>query len=207
MIKTKSKLKYKILTKSKKFCWTVNSRIYPILVLTTLLLLIKQILFKNQNITLFDKSLMFILFLTIFSGLIIGKFKKYQTLKGQLISDLEFKKNKILIDDKEYLLDDIQKIEIKAFDFIGAIANHKGIDFDGNLSNGVNNFLKVYMKNQNKIELNFQQIKKNEIRNDEDIFINYCNNNKLHYLNLLEILGIDDYDEIQRFKMEKLTNT
>ena len=200
-------MKYKILTKSKKFYWTINSRIYTILLFTVLPVFIKLNLFKNQNVTFFDKTLFVISICTILYGFTIGllKFNKYKTLKGELISDLEFLDDKIIIGDKQYLLKDIQKIEINAFDFKGLIKYSKG-DFDGNLSNGVDNSLKIYLTNQNKIEINFQQIVKDEIRNEEESLICYCNQNKLHYLNLLAILGINDYYEIQKFKKEKLIN-
>lgn len=204
---TRNKLKYKILTKSKKFYWTVNSKIYTIIALAGLPVFIKFNLFNNQDATFVDDLLMILMLAAFLFGIIVGitKFNKYRTLEGDLISDLEFQKHKIIVGDKEYLLDEIQKIEITAFDFRGAIKTYKG-NFDGNLSNGVDNLLKLYLTNQNKIELNFQQIIKNEIRNEKEILINYCNLNKLHYLNLLEILDINDYDEIQRFKIEKLTN-
>ena len=200
-------MKYKILTKSKKFYWTVNSKIYTIIALAGLPVFIKFNLFNNQVATFVDDLLMILMLTAFLFGIIVGitKFNKYRTLKGDLISDLEFQKHKVIVGDKEYLLDEIQKIEINAFDFKGAIKTYKG-NFDGNLSNGVDNLLKLYLTNQNKIELNFQQIIKNEIRNEKEILINYCNLNKLHYLNLLEILDINDYDEIQRFKIEKLTN-
>lgn len=200
-------MKYKILTKSKKFYWTINSRIYTILLFTLLPVFIKLNLFKNQNVTFFDKTLFVIGISTILFGFAIRllRFNKYKTLKGELISELEFLEDKIIIGDKQYLLEDIQKIEINAFDFKGLIIYSKG-DLDGNLSNGVDNLLKIYLANQNKIEINFQQIVKNEIRNDQVNLISYCNQNKLHYLNLLEIMGINDYDEIQKFKKEKLIN-
>ena len=200
-------MKYKILTKSKKFYWTINSRIYTILLFTLLPVFIKLNLFKNQNVTFFDKTLFVISICTILFGFAIRllRFNKYKTLKGELISELEFLEDKIIIGDKQYLLEDIQKIEINAFDFKGLIIYSKG-DLDGNLSNGVDNLLKIYLANQNKIEINFQQIVKNEIRNDQVNLISYCNQNKLHYLNLLEIMGINNYDEIQKFKKEKLIN-
>ena len=200
-------MKYKILTKSKKFYWTINSRIYTILLFTFLPVFIKLNLFKNQNVTFFDKTLFVISICTILFGFAIRllRFNKYKTLKGELISELEFLEDKIIIGDKQYSLEDIQKIEINAFDFKGLIIYSKG-DLDGNLSNGVDNLLKIYLANQNKIEINFQQIVKNEIRNDEENLISYCNQNKLHYLNLLEIMGINNYDEIQKFKKEKLIN-
>ena len=200
-------MKYKILTKSKKFYWTINSRIYTILLFTLLPVFIKLNLFKNQNVTFFDKTLFVIGISTILFGFAIRllRFNKYKTLKGELISELEFLEDKIIIGDKQYLLEDIQKIEINAFDFKGLIIYSKG-DLDGNLSNGVDNLLKIYLANQNKIEINFQQIVKNEIRNDQVNLISYCNQNKLHYLNLLEIMGINNYDEIQKFKKEKLIN-
>ena len=200
-------MKYKILTKSKKFYWTINSRIYTILLFTFLPVFIKLNLFKNQNVTFFDKTLFVISICTILFGFAIRllRFNKYKTLKGELISELEFLEDKIIIGDKQYSLEDIQKIEINAFDFKGLIIYSKG-DLDGNLSNGVDNLLKIYLANQNKIEINFQQIVKNEIRNDQVNLISYCNQNKLHYLNLLEIMGINNYDEIQKFKKEKLIN-
>lgn len=200
-------MKYKILTKSKKFYWTINSRIYTILLFTLLPVFIKLNLFKNQNVTFFDKTLFVIGISTILFGFAIRllRFNKYKTLKGELISELEFLEDKIIIGDKQYLLEDIQKIEINAFDFKGLIIYSKG-DLDGNLSNGVDNLLKIYLANQNKIEINFQQIVKNEIRNDQVNLISYCNQNKLHYLNLLQIMGINNYYEIQKFKKEKLIN-
>jgi len=205
--KNENKLKYKIITKKKKFYWTVNSVFFTIITITTLPVFIKLNILKSENVTILDKSLLSIMLVTFFVTIIIGisKFNKFVTLKGELNSDLELKNDKIIINEKEYLLNIIQKIEISAFDFKGAYSGYR--NFDGTLSNGVDNKMVIYLVDNNKIELNFQQNFENEIRNESKILIDYCNQGKLHYLNLLEILGINNYEEIQKFKSENLTKS
>ena len=200
-------MKYKIITKKKKFYWTVNSVFFTIITITTLPVFIKLNILKSENVTILDKSLLSIMLVTFFVTIIIGisKFNKFVTLKGELNSDLELKNDRIIINEKEYLLNIIQKIEISAFDFKGAYSGYR--NFDGTLSNGVDNKMVIYLVDNNKIELNFQQNFENEIRNESKILIDYCNQGKLHYLNLLEILGINNYEEIQKFKSENLTKS
>ncbi|WP_166919628.1 hypothetical protein [Flavobacterium poyangense] len=104
-------MKYKILTKSKKFYWTVNNIFFAIILITTLPVFIKLNIFKSGTITIFDKTLLCILVVTFFIATIIGiyKYNKFVTLKGELNSDFELKKDSILTIEKEYLLNDIQK--------------------------------------------------------------------------------------------------
>ena len=205
MLKKENKLKYKILTKKKKFYWTVNNIFFSIIVITTLPVFIKLNILKSENVTILDKSLLGIMCFSFFSAIIVGlsRYNKFVTLKGELKTDLEFFNDKIIIDEEEYPLSAIQKIEINAFDFKGAFRGYK--NFDGTLSNGVDNTLKIYLNNEPEIKLFFQQTINNEIRNEKTSLINYCNHSKLHYLNLLEILGITDYEEIKIFKKENLT--
>jgi hypothetical protein len=206
--KTKrKKLKYKILTKSKKFYWTANSVFYSIMLVTTLPVFIKLNILKSENVTTFDKSLLSIMLFGFVGTIIYGisKYNKFVTLKGELNTDLEFKNDRIIINEKEYLINFIQKIELNACDYKGAYSGFR--NFDGTLSNGVDNTLKIYLNDNDKIEINFQQNLENELRNEKDILLNYCNNGKLHYLNLLDILGINNYEEIQKFKSENLTKS
>jgi hypothetical protein len=198
-------MKYKILTKTKKFYWTIDSLYFTVTGVTIGLFFIKLMILGEEVATIIDKFLLSILLIMHIVTLIYGfyKFNKYVTLKGELLYDLEFQKDKIIISNKEYYLDTIEKLEITAFDFKGLRTGNKS--FDGSLSNGVDNILKLYLKDNNKIEINFQQKTKNEIRNEELILIHYTNMKKLHYLTLLDIFGINDYDEIQKYKKEKLT--
>ena len=177
------------------------------MLITTLPLFIKLNIVKSENITIFDKLLLLIMFLGFVGTIIYGisKYNKFVTLKGELNSDLEFKNDRIIINEKEYLIDVIQKIEINAFDYKGAYSGFR--NFDGTLSNGVDNKLKIYVNANEKIQINFQQNFDNEIRKEKDILINYCNAGKFNYLNLLDILGINNYEEIQKFKSEHLTKS
>jgi len=132
------------------------------------------------------------------------KSNKHRTLKGELISELVFQKDKILIDDTGYHLDNIKKISIEnTFDYKGRYTYSKG-NFDGSLSNGVENELLIYLNNDEKIQVNFQQVNEDDILNEREILIHYSNRGKLHYLNLLKILQIQNYDEIQNFKTKYL---
>ena len=199
-------LKYKILTKEKKFYWTVDSAFFVAMTITIVPMYVKWYIFNSDKFILFDEIMTCLMAISFIVFVIIGmsKFNKYKTLKGDLNSDLEFQNDKVLIAEKEYPITSIQKIEINSFDFKGALKGHRS--FDGTLSNGVDNTLKIYLNDKTKIELNFQQTTENEIKNEKENLITYCNLGKLHYLNLLEILAISNYDEIQKFKEQNLTN-
>ncbi len=198
-------MKYRILNKNKKFYWTANSIFSSIIFITALPVFIKILIFESSKLTTLDEILMVILCISFIIGIVVGfsKIGKFVTLKGELNSELEFLFNSVKINEREILLEKVQKIEINAFDFKGAYASSKNLD--GTFSNGVNNTIKIYLIDGTKTEVFFQQIIENQIRNEKQNLINYCNQGKLHYLNLLEMLGINNYEEIQNFKKEYLT--
>lgn len=133
----------------------------------------------------------------------IFNFFRYEILNGELNQNLKFTTEGIMIDEKLFHINSIKKIEIESFDYKGRSINHKRA-FKARKSQGTRNKLKIIFENQTTKELFFQQTTKNQIFKDKYILIEYCNLDKMHYLNLLEILKISDYDEIQMFKNKYL---
>ena len=196
---------YNVIRKTKRYYFTVNTIFYIGFILFGLPVFIRINLFNFEPI-LFDKICLYIMLFIMLGAFFFGLYKsnKHRTLKGELISELVFQKDKILIDDTGYHLDNIKKISIEnTFDYKGRYTYSKG-NFDGSLSNGVENELLIYLNNDEKIQVNFQQVNEDDILNEREILIHYSNRGKLHYLNLLKILQIQNYDEIQNFKTKYL---
>lgn len=57
-----------------------------------------------------------------------------------------------------------------------------------------------YLKFYKNFKYNFQQDFEHDILNVKDTLIEYSKQGKLHFLNLIDILNITDYNEIQEFK-------
>ena len=159
-------------------------------------------LFKNINInTTFAATFGIIACLLVLSGLFIKLFVqfKYEKLKGCFEGTIEFHENKIKVDKTEYEIEKIKKIEIYAGDYKGKWKPTSKTNYDNALSNGVENVLRIIMENET-IAIYFEQNVKNEIKIAEKQLVNYYKTGKIHWLHLIDILGINDYDEIQQFK-------
>lgn len=196
---------YNVIRKTKRYYFTVNTMFYLGFILFGLPVFIRLNIF-NFEPNLFDKIWSYTMLFIMLGALFFSLYKsnKYKTLKGKLISELEFQKDKIVIDKIGYQLNDIKKISIEnTFDYKGRYTYSKG-NFDGSLSNGLENELLIYLNNDEKIQVNFQQVNEDDILNEREILIHYSNRGKLHYLNLLKILRIEDYGEIQNFKTKYL---
>jgi len=196
---------YNVIRKTKRYYFTVNTMFYLGFILFGLPVFIRLNIF-NFEPNLFDKIWSYTMLFIMLGALFFSLYKsnKYKTLKGKLISELEFQKDKIVIDKIGYQLNDIKKISIEnTFDYKGRYTYSKG-NFDGSLSNGIENELLIYLNDDEKIQVNFQQVNEDDILNEREILIHYSNRGKLHYLNLLKILRIEDYGEIQNFKTKYL---
>ncbi|MPT35587.1 MAG: hypothetical protein E2604_10995 [Flavobacterium sp.] len=198
-------MKYKVLRKTKKWYITPNTIFYggSLICLTPTLICLAL----GFNESLWALIPMYVALILLFVSMIIGlfKFNKYKTLKGELTSSLEFLHDGIQIDDTFYALDKIKKISLEnIYDYKGRVAFSRG-DFDGKYSNGVDNLLHLYLTDGTIIPIHFQQNTEDQIIQDKEHFIHYCNAGKLGYLTLLNLLKISDYDQIQYFKKEYLT--
>ncbi|WP_291109962.1 hypothetical protein [Flavobacterium sp. UBA6195] len=194
--------KFKIFTKTKKYHFT---KVDTLLALMFLLILIYWTIssFTDENQLTFFKELilgcvviaifiLFLLKLTFFlrKKPIIGKFDGY----------LELYSDKIIAGNKTFLIDSIKKIEINGGDYYGQLEISGYVDPDGSVKNGTTNFIEIILHNNEKFKYNFQQVFEHDILNVKDTLIEYSKQGKLHFLNLIDILNISDYNEIQEFK-------
>lgn len=195
-------MKYKVLRKTKKWYITPNTIFYGGSAIFLTPVLISLALGFDDSPWL--EILLYIQLMLFFVSIIIGLFKlnKYRTLKGELSSALEFRPDGIQLDDTFYTLDEITKIKLEGtYDYKGRSTYSKG-EFDGILSNGVANLLVLKLNDGRIMSIHFQQSRQDEILQERENLIRYCNAGKLGLLTLLDVLGITDYDEIQRFKKE-----
>lgn len=156
-----------------------------------------------KYLTIFDIELAIIGCFTILIGILskmIGQFRT-EKLKGTINGTVEFYNDKIVIKGVEYSLQNIKKVEIYANDYKRKWKLKSKYDFGNALSNGVDNVLRITMNNEkNNISIFFLQERKNEINKIEKELVNYYKAGKIHWLKLIEILNINDYDEIQELK-------
>ena len=194
--------KFKIFTKVKKIYFTNNLIIYSILLIGFIPLWFRLYILKNDDLSYFEEILLLVSVSSLIIGLIFKFFglSKYKPLKGIFNKDLVFENDKIMIGADIYLIADIKKIELNSEDYVGALRYYNKSDFNGALSNGEKNILKLKLNNGDILEFNFQQNDKYEMQNIREQLIIYHTKGKLHFLNLINTLKITDYDEIQTFK-------
>jgi hypothetical protein len=193
---------FKIFTRGTGVYLTNNLILWPIILSGMLLLSIRVLLLENQGFTLFDNALLIIsvgAFL-VGIGLKLGGFFEYRPLKGNLDKTLILESNQVSIGSNSYNLADIKKIEIRNDDYKGSYYHSSKYDFNGSLSNGVDNNFTMILNDGQSVTVNFVQNIKFEIKSAQEQLISYHSRGKLHFLNLIEVLGITDYEEIQEFK-------
>ena len=124
--------------------------------------------------------------------------KPQRTITGEIV----FEKDKITVNDIEYLLDDISKI---IFTDCGNHLRRGDGYFDKNSDvepNSKDNAIALELNNRETLRTYFQLNNRYHIRNIQEELIHYHNEGKLHFLNLIDVLGIEDYNAIQHFKQQ-----
>src|SRR5690606_35325897 len=108
----------------------------------------------------------------------------------------------IQVDEENYNLSQISKLDFtRAYDIRGMFVNAT-LEFNPHLSNGLDNEMVMELKNGQKIKCNFLQTESEMLRHFKDILVLYHKNGILGWLQLIDILGIEDYNRIQDFKRE-----
>ncbi len=148
-----------------------------------------------------DKLLKFVCGSVFLFGVLVRVFafffvkKPKRTIAGDIIFDKEI----ITINGNEYTLGSIEKIEFtdlgnylrKNETFIGdkqSWPNGKDIRVIMDVASGEN------------LIIHFQLNHRHQMQDIRPQLVHYHNEGKLHFLNLIDILGIEDYNAIQIFK-------
>tara|TARA_R110002020_G_scaffold323714_2_gene539539 strand:- start:2691 stop:3299 length:609 start_codon:yes stop_codon:yes gene_type:complete len=135
-------------------------------------------------------------------GLMISTFFRYEREIGTYCGNLTFWENRIQVDEENYDLSQISKLDFRqAYDIRGMFVNST-LEFTPHLSNGLDNVMTLELKSGQKIKCNFLQTESERLRHFKEILTHYHKNGILGWLPLLDILGIEDYNKIQDFKKE-----
>lgn len=129
------------------------------------------------------------------------KSSKKKALSGKLEGNIIFEENRILIHHKVFLLSDIEKINFPCFnDYEGRKEEFTNSNYNGGISQGVGNKVVLFLNDGKEIIIQFQLERRYQIREMRPELVHYHNEGKLHFLHLIDVLGIEDYNAIQIFK-------
>lgn len=192
-------IEFKIFTRNKGRQISVNIVVYTLLISSLGILFFEVKYFDNsavEKVGLWGLSI---------AGLIMVYFKIAQSftrksLNGNLNRSLNFREKEILIDSEKYDLNDIQKIEFSICDYFDKWEYPGRGNFNPARTNGTDNSCEITLISGQKIKVNFQLTQKDEFKKMRELLIKYYSDNKIHFLRLIEYLGIDKYEEIQDFK-------
>ena len=187
----------------KQFVWTRTNIINCIILILVLIILFTSLILKIEKST-FLTYLLIITFIFYLIGvtLKLTNFNNIQQLKGKLTGKFIFEKDYIQINEKRINLEEIKKIEISGVDWIGLRSTNYilGYNYENGLSNGTKNYLIIEYKNNAKLKIQFQQNDAFEFKEIEEVIKHYCMNNKIGYLNCVDILCLSEQKEWNEFK-------
>ena len=198
-------VEFRIFKKSESIQLTVNSVVYSILLSSLCIAFLADQFFNDSLIENVGVTCGISACILVIVFKIAQPFRR-QALNGTLDEVLKFKKAEISIGRRTYSLNEIIKIEFSVGDYY----NRWEYQSKGNLNpartNGTSNTLKVILKSEEKITVNFQLAFENEFLRMRELLIKYHFENKIHFLKLIEYLKIDKYEDIQEFKKTYLQN-
>ncbi|HRP61021.1 MAG TPA: hypothetical protein PK833_12165 [Vicingus sp.] len=186
-----------------KFHITPNRVVYTLFLVTFIPAAIELIIVGEDN---FSELGEFLLALSI-SVMLVAQFYRFfsmnnhEPILGDVVRGLKFCFDTIHTDEAFYEIKNIRKIEIYCGSFEGDIIISRG-NYNGGISNGLHNKLIIHFNDNKQVEIFFHQAYEYEIRKIKAYLIHYHLQGKIHFLRLIELLGITDYDEIQKFKKE-----
>jgi hypothetical protein len=132
-------------------------------------------------------------------------FNEIEKLNGKVTGSVALFTEKILLNNQNIFLKDISLISLVVFDFSHRREVYLISTPYPSLSNGFGNILTIKLINGEIIETNFEQKYQEEfLRKNKEMLIDYYKMGKISLLNLLDVFGIDDYDDIQDFKKSVL---
>lgn len=181
-------MKFAIYHKSKKFNWSVDNIFLISFVALLIIYGLVNIIFGTENY-FSQKILPVILLGGLFVSLItrfLGFFK-IEKASGILKGFISFNDDSIEVDNIEYNLEDIKRIEISNEDYRGKLSNLHG--FGAALSNGTDNYIVLHFIAGKSKKYNFEMIDSNDFQKIRIQLIKYHIKSKIDFWSLAHILG------------------
>lgn len=184
--------KYLIYNENDKFTFTSN------VIVAFSFAIVFAVGFLQSKVSNSDSPIIKNILLGILIVLVIGilflKLSVYfrrQPLRGELRGYLEIGNEYIIVADRRYYLNEIENIEIWNYDFEGDLDLKKSdrLNFNGLISNGIENQFKVKLLNQKVLDVRYKQDYANQMRDSENELKNFYLLNKISLENISRVLG------------------
>ncbi len=174
---------------------------FLVLMLCFLLAIIFEAAFLLENFFNIFFALFFVSILVTISSMF-----RLDYLHGEIKGTLIFEKEALSIAENTIPLLNIESMHLMCGDYYMMKRIFESRSFfefyKRGFSRGLENKLEITLKDKEKIYVSFQQLKKNQVLDIREMLIHYHKSQVISWLHLLEILKIDDYSEIQKFKIE-----
>lgn len=196
---------FEVFTPDKKFHLTNNRVIYGLFILGVLLFFIEDVLLDKDENSVIGKTGMVIWIACMTIGGILSLYStiKYKPLRGILEGRIIFETDKIVIHGDDYKIADLQKISFPEYnDYVGegdVWDRSNRYNFNWKLSQGVDNAIALHFERGKVMIFNFLLVREYQLRDIQEQLIAYEKAGKLDMLELLDILGIENQDEITNF--------
>jgi hypothetical protein len=187
----------------KRLVWTRTNIINFVILILVLIILFISLIFKIEKSTLLTSLLLTLLaFYFIGLSLKLTNINRIQQLQGRLTGKFFFEKDYIQINELRINLDNIKKIEINGVDWIGLRNTNYLLDYnyENGLSNGTKNYLLIEYSDNKKQKIQFQRNDACEFKEIEEVIKHYYINNKIGYLNCVDILCLSEQKQWNEFK-------
>ena len=132
----------------------------------------------------------------------IGKVKP---LYGKIIGYISFTENEITVGEKVIQVAEIKKIEFEGVDWLGLFIGYQTFSFENKLSNGTKNWM-IIKTNSTIIKVRFQKLNACELSRFKEELMEYYNQGKISYLQLIDNLCISSEEEKRNLKRGTTTN-
>lgn len=165
------------------------------------LIILEYFIFSgNELLNILIKSIG-ISFCVLMIYLMFSSLNEKEKLKGTLKGEIILNDQEVILGVEHFKLEEIKNISIIYDDYENKYEQHLIGTYYPNISSGVSNFFEIKLKNGYSKKVQFQQKYENEIviKNKETLIF-YHKQGVLSFLSLIQFLGIEDYDEIQKFK-------
>jgi hypothetical protein len=178
-----------------------NDELFAVMLIAVISPSLFEVAILNSELSYFSIIPLALCPLIFISAIIVSLYNldRYRTLNGDLKGEIVFTNDSIVVNGVVNDIDNLIKIDFKVTDYKGFRFYHKS--FRPKLSNGTDNTVSLKLKDK-RITYHFQVLKKGDMNNVRMQLINYHLQGKLHWLQLLNILGYSEYEDIQEFKKE-----
>ncbi len=174
-----------------------------VLIVLSLLLFLIVFLEQEYEFAIYGlKIFVIITWLLYFLGLIMSNLTRHEKINMEYVGHLTLFEDKVNINENSFELLLVSKITFDHTQDIKGKFNFYGSIFSPCLSNGIDNMVTLKLTDGTKKEYNFFQTSTYQLKHFKELLIAYHKKGKISWFNLLDILEITEYEEIQNFKQE-----